>query len=97
MRPTPLIAPPRRGRRLQDTILTAAHLACDAGETALAAALLRLGETAITTEPDLRRRQQTRRMLVAAHERLWHLRHPAGTDQDLPSCPPRPAALDQLS
>ena len=71
-------AAPRSGRRLADRILTAVHTACDQGDLEVADQLLRVMDTLVT------RRGQTadvyrRRLMeavVAAHERLWHLRHP---------------------
>ena len=65
----------RRSRRLQDTILAAVHRACDEGQLDLAAKLLHVGEESMAVEPDLRRRRQDLWGLIAAHERLWHLRH----------------------
>ena len=35
----------------------------------------------MAVEPDIRRRRQEMWTLIAAHERLWHLRH---ADADLP-------------
>jgi hypothetical protein len=67
--------PLRRTRRLQDTLLSAAHRACDDGLFAVASKLLHLAEEVVAEEPDLRRRRQDRWALIAAHERLWHLRH----------------------
>ncbi len=64
-----------RQRRLREVILTAVHRACDDGRLDLAAALLRLAEVATAAETDPRRRRQDLWSLVAAHERLWHLRH----------------------
>ncbi|MBV1800020.1 hypothetical protein [Siccirubricoccus sp. G192] len=51
------------------------------GHLDLAARLLRLTEEAMAVEPDIRRRRQEMWTLIAAHERLWHLRH---ADADLP-------------
>jgi hypothetical protein len=70
-----VIATIRRTRRLQDTLLTAVHRACDGDQLDIAARLLRLAEEVVAEEPDLRRRRQDRSALIAAHERLWHLRH----------------------
>jgi hypothetical protein len=69
-------APERRTRHLQDNILIAFHRACDGGQYAVAAELLRLTEAVVKVEPDPRRRRQDIRALVAAHERLWLLMHP---------------------
>ncbi|MFC7541806.1 hypothetical protein ACFQU2_23220 [Siccirubricoccus deserti] len=51
------------------------HRACDDGQLDLAAKLLRVGEESMAVESDLRRRRQDLWGLIAAHERLWHLRH----------------------
>lgn len=67
--------PLRRTRRLQDTLLSAAHRACDDGLLDISAQLLRLTEEVVAEEADLRRRRQDRWALIAAYERLWHLRH----------------------
>jgi len=75
----------RRSRRLQDTILAAVHRACDDGQLELAGKLLRVGEESMASEPDLRRRRQDLWGLIAAHERLWHLRH---GDAELSTPPP---------
>lgn len=71
-------APPRQGRRLSDKILVAFHQACDQSDFEVADQLLRLLEmmlTRRTVAPDANRRRNIE-TLVAAHERLWHLRHP---------------------
>jgi hypothetical protein len=80
--------PLRRTRRLQDTLLSAAHRACDDGLLEIAVKLLRLAEEVVAEEPDLRRRRQDRWALIAAYERLWHLRH-----GDLAPDPAEPHAL----
>ena len=70
---------PRHGRRLSDKILVAFHHACDIGDFEIAEGLLRMLEVMLTRRPtsaDLGRRRSME-SLVAAHERLWHLRHPA--------------------
>jgi hypothetical protein len=75
--------PPRQGRRLSDKILVAFHQACDQGDFEVAEQLLRVLEMMLTRRqvpPDANRRRNIE-TLVAAHERLWHLRHPdAGGD-----------------
>jgi hypothetical protein len=70
-----------RGRRLHDTLLVAVHRVCDGGRLEVAARLLRLTEEVMAAESDIRRRRQDMWTLIAAHERLWHLRHP---DAELP-------------
>lgn len=71
-------APPRQGRRLSDKILVAFHQGCDQGDFEVAEQLLRVLEMMLTrrpVSPDINRRRNIE-TLVAAHERLWHLRHP---------------------
>lgn len=73
---------PRHGRRLSDKILVAFHHACDISDYEVAEALLRTLELMLTRRPtpaDLGRRRSME-SLVAAHERLWHLRHPTIDD-----------------
>jgi hypothetical protein len=69
---------PRYSRRLSDKILLAFHHACDQGDYEIAEQLLHILETMLTRRtvpPDANRRKSIE-SLVAAHERLWHLRHP---------------------
>jgi hypothetical protein len=69
---------PRQTRRLTDKILIAFHHACDQGDFEIAEEMLRILEMMITrrtTTPDANRRKNME-SLVAAHERLWLLRHP---------------------
>ncbi|WP_424137557.1 hypothetical protein [Roseomonas chloroacetimidivorans] len=71
-------AAPRQTRRLTDKILIAFHHACDQGDFEVAEEMLRILEMMITrrtTTPDPNRRKNME-SLVAAHERLWLLRHP---------------------
>ena len=71
-------APPRHTRRLSDKILIAFHHACDQGDYEVAEELLRILEMMLTRRPvapDVNRRKNME-SLVAAHERLWLLRHP---------------------
>ncbi len=70
--------PPRHTRRLSDKILIAFHHACDQSDYEVAEQLLRILEMMLTrrpVSPDTNRRRNME-SLVAAHERLWHLRHP---------------------
>ncbi|MES2713078.1 MAG: hypothetical protein V4653_15975 [Pseudomonadota bacterium] len=70
--------PPRHTRRLSDKILIAFHHACDQADYEVAEDLLRILETMLTrrpTAPDGNRRRNIE-SLVAAHERLWMLKHP---------------------
>ena len=69
---------PRYSRRLSDKILIAFHHACDQSDFEVAEELLRVLEMMLTRRPltpDGTRRRNMEN-LVAAHERLWHLRHP---------------------
>jgi hypothetical protein len=71
-------AAPRHTRRLSDKILIAFHQACDQGDFEVAEELLRTLEKMLSrrsTMPDHNRRKNME-SLVAAHERLWLLRHP---------------------
>ena len=71
-------APIRYSRRLSDKILISFHQACDQADFEIAELLLQCLELLIKrrpTTPDNNRRR-TMESLVAAHERLWHLRHP---------------------
>ncbi len=76
-------APPRHTRRLSDKILIAFHHACDQGDFEVAEDLLRILEMMLTrrpVSPDVNRRKNME-SLVAAHERLWMLRHPEAKEQ----------------
>lgn len=68
----------RHNRRLSDKVLAAFHQACDIGDLDTADALLRIVETLLTRpyNPAEGNRRRNMESLVAAHERLWHLRHP---------------------
>jgi len=69
---------PRYTRRLSDKILIAFHHACDQADFEVAESLLQVLEMMVTRRPltpDGTRRRSME-SLVAAHERLWHLRHP---------------------
>jgi hypothetical protein len=76
-------AAPRYSRRLSDKILIAFHHACDQGDFEVAEQLLHILEMMLTRRPLTPDGTRRRNMesLVAAHERLWHLRHPH-TDDD---------------
>jgi len=68
----------RHTRRLSDKILVAFHQACDANDLDVAENLLRILEMMtmrrpLPTDGNRRRNMES---LVAAHERLWYLRHP---------------------
>ena len=69
---------PRHTRRLTDKILIAFHHACDLADLDVAEELLQVLEMMLTRRPIATDGNRRRSMegLVAAHERLWHLRHP---------------------
>ena len=69
---------PRYTRRLSDKILIAFHHACDQADFEVAEQLLHVLEMMLTRRPLTPDGTRRRNMesLVAAHERLWHLRHP---------------------
>ena len=68
---------PRYSRRLSDKILIAFHHACDQSDFEVAEQLLHILEMMLTRRPLTPDGTRRRNMesLVAAHERLWHLRH----------------------
>ena len=74
---------PRYSRRLSDKILIAFHHACDQGDYEVAEQLLHVLEMMLrrrVLSPDLNRRRSMD-SLVAAHERLWLLRHPQNAER----------------
>lgn len=75
-------AMPRQTRRLPDKILVAFHSACDQADFEVAEGLLQILEMMLTRRPLLPGGSRRRNMesLVAAHERLWHLRQPTSQD-----------------
>ena len=77
------IGPPRYTRRLSDKILIAFHHACDQADFEVAEQLLHVLEMMLTRRPLTPDGTRRRNMesLVAAHERLWYLRHPH-TEED---------------
>jgi hypothetical protein len=79
--PTP--ATPRYSRRLSDKILIAFHHACDQGDFEVAEQLLHVLEMMLNRRPLTPDGTRRRNMesLVAAHERLWHLRHAESREQ----------------
>ena len=77
-KPKPAAGTLRYSRRLSDKILIAFHHACDQADYDIAEQLLHILENMLTRRtvaPDANRRKSIEN-LVAAHERLWHLRHP---------------------
>ncbi len=98
-------AAPRQNRRLPERILVAAHQACDLGDLDVAAQLLSILETVIgqtrgqSRAPADPARRRVMESLIAAHQRLWHLRH--ADAMPAPASPSRPQhgfheALDQV-
>ena len=79
-RPSPRA--PGRKRRLSDHILIAFHSACDQGDLEAADRLLAILECVLRRLPPAGHpeRRTDARPLVAAHERLWTLRHPEAGD-----------------
>jgi hypothetical protein len=78
VRDAPPTGAPRYSRRLSDKILIAFHQACDQADFEIAEQLLHILEVMLKrrpVNPDTNRRR-TMESLVAAHERLWYLRHP---------------------
>ena len=75
---TPQPSTPRHSRRLFDKVLVAFHHACDVADYEAADQLLQLLEIMTTRRPrpEDGNRRRSIEGLVAAHERLWHLRHP---------------------
>ncbi len=73
---------PRQGRRLSDKILVAFHQACDVTDLEVAESLLRTLEVMVTRKPLPHQSGRRRDMesLIAAHERLWWLRHPQANE-----------------
>jgi len=69
---------PRYSRRLSDKILIAFHHACDQADFEIAGQLLHILESMLTRRPLTPDGTRRRNMesLIAAHERLWYLRHP---------------------
>jgi hypothetical protein len=69
---------PRHTRRLSDKVLIAFHHACDQSDFEVANDLLIILEKMLkrpTVGSDINRRKSIE-SLIAAHERLWMLRHP---------------------
>jgi hypothetical protein len=77
-RETGAVSAPRYSRRLSDKVLIAFHHACDQADFEVAEQLLNILEMMLTRRPLTPDGTRRRNMesLVAAHERLWHLRHP---------------------
>lgn len=73
---SPMPGIPRQHRRLPERILVAAHQACDLGELQTAGSLLSILEVVLLqpTAGSLTAQRRTIEGMVAAYERLWHLR-----------------------
>ena len=69
---------PRHTRRLSDKLFLAFHQACDTVDLDVAEQLLRVLEKMMSKPHTANEGNRRRNManLVAAFERLWHLRHP---------------------
>jgi hypothetical protein len=69
---------PSRRRRVVDQILIAFHFACDEDDLEVADQLLAILDFMLYRPPSAGRpeRRADTQPLLAAHERLWHLRHP---------------------
>ena len=69
---------PRYSRRLASKIMVAFDHACDQYQFEVAEQLLAVMETAMLHRrvPADGTQRRNVEMLVAAHEKLWHLRHP---------------------
>jgi hypothetical protein len=77
------VAPEMRcARRLSDKILSAFHHACDQNDIEVAWELLNVLEFMAIRHPNIPAGVDPRAKagLVAAHERLWQIRHVASTD-----------------
>ena len=77
-REAPAANAPRYSRRLSDKILIAFHQACDQGDYDVDEQLLHILEHMLQRRPTASdsNRRKTMESIYAAHERLWHLRHP---------------------
>jgi hypothetical protein len=78
--PTPILSHetmPRNNRRLSDKILLAFHQACDQHNFPVALELIHILETMVSATPRSRgiEFRKSVNLVVAAHERLWHIRH----------------------
>ena len=78
LRPTATL--PRQQRQLPERILAAAHQACDIGELETAARLLSVLDMMLVQAagPPATPQRRVVTGMVAAYERLWHLRRGIG-------------------
>jgi hypothetical protein len=70
-------------RRLSDWVLITFHFACDQGELEAADQLLAILDHMLHRVPPAghpERRLKAQALVIAAHERLWSLRHPEAKD-----------------
>jgi hypothetical protein len=67
----------RHSRRLEDKLLIAFHHACDLNDLEVAGHVLRVLEMMLGRRPNQPDGSRRRNMesFVAAHERMWHIRH----------------------
>lgn len=67
----------RHTRRLEDKLLVSFHHACDVADIEVARHVLQILELMLSRKPSQPDPNRRRNMegLVAAHERLWNLRH----------------------
>lgn len=67
----------RHTRRLEDKLLVAFHHACDVSDIEVARHVLQVLEIMLSRKPSQPDPNRRRNMegLVAAHERLWNIRH----------------------
>jgi hypothetical protein len=67
----------RHTRRLEDKLLVAFHHSCDVADIEVARHVLQILELMLSRKPSQPDPNRRRNMegLVAAHERLWNLRH----------------------
>jgi len=74
---------PKRRRRVSDHVMVAFHAACDQGDLEVAQRLLTVVEFMLRRPPPEGRPERRAQAdpLVAAHERLWGLRHPETNDR----------------
>ena len=72
------LSTPRHTRRLSDKLFVAFHQACDTAELDVTEQLLGILEKMMSKRPTTNEGNRRRNMegVVAAFERLWHLRHP---------------------
>jgi hypothetical protein len=66
----------RYSRSLADKILIVFHYACDQADFEIAGQLLQVVELMLKHPHTADTHRRSRDSLVAAHERLWHLKHP---------------------